>query len=134
VDSYPQDIYDDNPGRHSRLQVLTMKIILLLPIVFATGCSSFQASNYVNRNTPYGNHIEATGRAADLAASANRSNNCPSCTQSGSTQSGTDQQASNNHEYRDEQNIMQVITRSAIHTLNTEIQNEINDAIRKAFD
>lgn len=39
------------------------------------GCSTFQPSHYTNYNTPNGNHVVASGRAADNAAFSNTSHN-----------------------------------------------------------
>lgn len=107
-----------------------MKIVFALVLsVFVVGCSSFQPSTYENRNTPYGNEVVATGRAADNAASANQSMNCPSCTMTGRTQSGN---------YRSQNGTRQPdylagIGNSAVNTAVSEISNEINQAIRDAF-
>ena len=64
------------------------KAILLLAIgVMLSGCGTI-GSRYENTNTPYGNNVVATGRAAAFAASANTSHNCPSCAVSGQSWSG----------------------------------------------
>ena len=58
-----------------------MKVVLVIALVMLGGCSSFQESHYSNTSTPEGNVVVATGRAADVAAAANTTHNCPSCSQ-----------------------------------------------------
>ena len=104
---------------------------LLVLVGVLSGCTSFQESTYVNYNTPYGNMFQATGQAADRAASAITSNNCRSCTQG-------EQIVAADHsgvvDYWENQDMMHNITQSAWYTLGYEISNEINTAIRRAFD
>jgi hypothetical protein len=50
-----------------------MKYFSVIIILLFMGCSTFQPSKYTNYNTPNGNVVEATGAAAEAAASANTS-------------------------------------------------------------
>ena len=63
------------------------KLILIAALLLLSGCAAWNTpSTYSNHNTPNGNVVTAQGRAAENAASANTSHNCPSCAR-GNTQS-----------------------------------------------
>ena len=58
----------------SKLIFVTALLLVL------SGCAAWNTpSTYSNHNTPTGNVVIAKGRAAENAASANTSYNCPSC-------------------------------------------------------
>lgn len=106
-----------------------MKKLLIGLSLLMVGCSSFQPSTYENRNTPYGNEVIATGRAADNAGNANQSMNCPSCAVSGRTQNGN-YRTQYGHSKPD---YVTSIGNSAVNTAASEISNELNSQIREAF-
>jgi hypothetical protein len=101
-----------------------VKSLMLFGVLVVSGCSSFQASHYENRSTAAGTVVTATGKAAEVAAAANTSHNCPSCASGPSSASRTTQQ----------QNQVERVVTSAIDTTSYEISRTINDAIRGLFD
>lgn len=67
-----------------------MRSLLLLGGIFlASGCTTFESSTYENKSTKEGTVVTATGRAAEVAAGANTSHNCPSCGSEDSGASGS---------------------------------------------
>ena len=62
-------------------------IFIAATLLALSGCAAWNTpSTYSNHNTPNGNVVTAQGRAAENAASANTSYNCPSC--AGGTRTG----------------------------------------------
>ena len=109
---------------------MTKIILMSFVILSGSACSTFQESHYTNYNTPYGNVVHATGRAADNAALVNTSSNCPSCAVIGSHSAQSPQSV----DYRRKQGFVQEITESALRTFSSEVRQEIDQAIRGAFD
>ena len=74
---------EDLPGEIIMPKLTVIAALLLM----LSACAAWNTpSTYSNHNTPTGNVVTAQGRAAENAASANTSHNCPSCAR-GSTQS-----------------------------------------------
>jgi uncharacterized protein (UPF0333 family) len=109
-----------------------VQLLTLVFLIISSGCSSFQTSNYVNYNTPYGNVIKASGRAADNAAQANNSYNCPSCTMSSYFIPGQSGRKNNNN-YTKQSTYLNDISQSTIRTLSNEVTRSINEAMRDSF-
>jgi len=95
------------------------------------GCSTFEPSTYENRSTKDGNVVTATGKAADVAAGANTSHNCPSCADD--QESDALPQDANQAPSKIEKSTERIAD-SATDTLTDEVSREINEAIRDAFD
>jgi uncharacterized protein YceK len=102
------------------------KLIIVISILVLGGCSSFQSSNYSNRNTPYGNQIEATGAAATAAASVNTSHY------------GTTKNFSSPHSNSNSTNSFQKFVEPTVDTIvsttRSELNREIQNAIRSVFE
>ena len=113
-----------------KMKIINVAIVIFL-FLTTSGCSTFQSSNYTNYNTPYGNVVKASGRAADNAALANTSYNCPSCAING--QSGGNSRGGKSSNYNRQATYLHTITESAIRTLSNEVTSSINDAIRDSF-
>ena len=111
----------------------TMKICSGLTFValLASGCSMFEPSAYENRSTKDGNVVTATGRAAEGAASANTSHNCPTCAPNGSA--GGSGSTSNQPRSRTQESTDRIVN-STGDTLSSEISRGVNQAIREVFD
>ncbi len=105
------------------------KILIVWSILSIAGCSSFQPSKYENTSTAAGNVVIATGRAADNAASANTTYNCPSCVYS----NGNRTQYGNRGSQNRSTGYIARIGNSAVNTAVGELSNEINNSIRDAF-
>jgi hypothetical protein len=57
-----------------------MHAVLFLCLLMLGGCATWTTpSTYSNYSTPTGNIVQAKGQAAQYAAAANTSYNCPSC-------------------------------------------------------
>ena len=110
-----------------------MKICSVLTFValLVSGCSIFEPSAYENRSTKDGNVVTATGRAAEGAASANTSHNCPTCAPNGSV--GGSGSTSNQPRSRTQESTDRIVN-SAGDTLSSEISRGVNQAIRDVFD
>ena len=110
-----------------------MKNIFLIfcSLAYLAGCSTFESSTYENRSTEDENVVTATGKAAEVAAGANTSHNCPSCsTEPSGAGASTGSQAPQS---KVEESTARVVD-SATDTLTSEISNEVNQSIRKIFD
>lgn len=97
-------------------------------LVLLAGC---QTSTYENRSTKDENVVTATGKAAEVAAGANTSHNCPSCEEDNATSSSAPRSKPSPSK-TDES--LERITDSAIDTLTTEVSQEINKTIRNVFE
>lgn len=106
-------------------------LFLFLSIFFLSGCSSLESSTYENRSTKDETVVTASGKAAEVAAGANTSHNCPSCAPD-STQGGGSS-SSNEPKSKVEESTDRIFD-SATNTLTSEISNEVNQSIRKIFD
>ena len=102
-----------------------------LSALLVSGCSIFEASAYENRSTKDGNVVTATGRAAEGAASANTSHNCPTCAPNGSV--GGSGSTSNQPRSRTQESTDRIVN-SAGDTFSSEISRGVNQAIRDVFD
>ena len=91
----------------------------------------FEPSTYQNKSTKDGNVVTATGRAAEGAASANTSHNCPTCAPNGSA--GGSGSTSNQPTTRTQESTNRIVT-GASDTLTNEISQGVNQAIRDVFD
>jgi len=91
----------------------------------------FESSNYSVYNTPYGTRVVATGDAADNAALANSSYNCPSCAVSGNNRGGGYIPYSQRPKAR--QNGSNKLVDGAMQTFSNELSYTINNSIRDAF-
>ena len=100
-----------------------------LSALLVSGCSMFEPSAYENRSTKDGNVVTATGRAAEGAASANTSHNCPTCAPNASAGGST----SNQPRSRTQESTDRIVT-GASDTLTNEISQGVNQAIRDVFD
>ena len=106
------------------------KKILVGAVLLLGGCTTFESSTYENRSTKEGTVVTATGRAAEVAAGANTSHNCPTCVSStarspGATGSATQTQVDKAGER---------ITTSAINRFSYRIEQAINEGIDDLFD
>ena len=109
-----------------------MKTVLsTIVISFALGaCSSLESSTYENRSTKDETVVTATGKAAEVAAGANTSHNCPSCGPDSPSGSASTQDPPKT---KVEESADKIAT-SAGDTLTNEISQEVNKTIRKIFD
>lgn len=108
-----------------------MRLLLLLGGIFlASGCTTFESSTYDNKSTKEGTVVTATGRAAEVAAEANTSHNCPTCAPPTSTSPSTTSNATQTQ--IDEAG--QRITNSAINRFSYRIERAINRGIDNIFD
>jgi len=105
--------------------------ILTFTLLIGGGCSTLESSTYQNRSTGSGNAVIATGRAAEAAASANTSHNCPTCVSNENAKGSVS--APNQRKRRAEESTNWIVT-SAGDTLNSEISQGVNQAIRDMFD
>ena len=104
-----------------------MKNAFALTLILTTvGCSTFQPSTYENRSTGEQTVITATGRAADNAAAASTSHNCPTCT--GSAQGSVGGYTTTRSPTPSEQ-----LLNSATNITVQELTWRLNDLIREAF-
>ena len=96
-----------------------------------TVLTACQTSTYENRSTKDENVVTATGKAAEVAAGANTSHNCPSCADGDTpTSGGKDTETPTS---KAEQSIDR-ITDSAIDTATNEASRAVNEVIRDIFD
>lgn len=98
-----------------------------------SGCSSLQPSHYTNYNTPYGNVVEASGRAANNAAWVNESFNSPSDAVSGGHGYGGSHGGSHPYDYTPERDFVGEVTERALDSFGRELGYSIDRSIRKAF-
>jgi PBP1b-binding outer membrane lipoprotein LpoB len=107
-----------------------MKNIIMIIVIglFLGGCSLVQPSKYSNYNSPHGNQIEATGKAATAAASVNTS------------YYGTTKNFSSSYynSYNRSTNSLQKIIDPTINTIlsttRSELNKEVQNAIRSVFE
>jgi hypothetical protein len=95
-----------------------------------SGCSMFEPSTYENKSTKDGNVVTATGKAAEGAASANTSHNCPTCAPNGSAGGSG---STSNQPTRTQESTNRIVT-GASDTLTNEISQGVNQAVRDVFD
>ena len=105
--------------------------ILAFVALVVSGCSMFEPSTYENKSTKDGNVVTATGKAAEGAASANTSHNCPTCAPNASA--GGSGSTSNQPRSRTQESTDRIVN-SAGDTLSSEISRGVNQAIRHVFD
>ena len=103
--------------------------VLAMPIALGA-CSSLESSTYENRSTKDETVVTATGKAAEVAAGANTSHNCPSCGPDSPSGSASTQDPP---QTKVEESTDKILT-SAGDTLTNEISQEVNKTIRKIFD
>ena len=110
-----------------------MRICMIITVaaLVVSGCSMFEPSTYENKSTKDGNVVTATGKAAEGAASANTSHNCPTCAPNGSA--GGSGSTSNQPRSRTQESTDRIVT-GASDTLTNEISQGVNQAIRDVFD
>lgn len=97
-------------------------------LVLLAGC---QTSTYENRSTKDENVVTATGKAAEVAAGANTSHNCPSCsTDEASGETRNPQQAPPS---KAEESVER-ITDSAIDTFSNNVEQVVNEQINDLFN
>ena len=106
-------------------------LLMACSLAYLAGCSALESSTYENRSTKDENVVTATGKAAEVAAGANTSHNCPSCTD-GSPAAGASS-TPGAPQSKVEESTDQIVT-SATDTLTNEISREVNQSIRKIFD
>lgn len=108
-----------------------MRSLLLLGGIFlASGCTTFESSTYENKSTKEGTVVTATGRAAEVAAGANTSHNCPTCVSSTSRSPGTTGSATQTQVDKAGERI----TNSAINRFSYRIEQAINEGIDDLFE
>ena len=108
-----------------------MRSLLLLGGIFlASGCTTFESSTYENKSTKEGTVVTATGRAAEVAAGANTSHNCPTCAPTTSTSASTTSSATQTQVDKAGERI----TNSAINRFSYRIEIAINEGIDALFE
>lgn len=105
--------------------------LMIISITYLTGCSTLESSTYENRSTGDENVVTATGKAGEVAAGANTSHNCPSCSAESSDMGATTASRAPQSAVEDSKD---QIVNSATDTLTSEISREVNQSIRKIFD
>ena len=113
------------------IHVMRIYAVLAFTLLIESGCSTLEPSTYQNRSTGSGNDVIATGRAAEAAASANTSHNCPTCVSNENAKGSVS--APNQRKTRVEESTNWIVT-SAGDTLSSEISQGVNQAIRDVFD
>ena len=113
------------------LHIVRACAAVVFSALLASGCSMFEPSTYENNSTKDGNAVTATGKAAEGAANANTSHNCPSCAPNGSA--GGSVSTSNQPRTRTQESTDRIVN-SAGDTLSSEISRGVNQAIRDVFD
>ena len=113
------------------IHVMRIYAVLAFTLLIESGCSTLESSTYQNRSTGSGNDVIATGRAAEAAASANTSHNCPTCVSNENAKGSVS--APNQRKRRAEESTNRIVT-SAGDTLSSEISQGVNQAIRDMFD
>ena len=106
------------------------KKMLVGAVLLLGGCTTFESSTYENRSTKEGTVVTATGRAAEVAAGANTSHNCPTCAPTTSTSASTTSSATQTQV----DTAGERITNSAINRVSYRIEQAINDGIDDLFD
>jgi cytoskeletal protein RodZ len=104
-----------------------LRAVMLGLLVLLASC---QSSTYENRSTKDENVVTATGKAAEVAAGANTSHNCPSCSAdeaSGETRSPQQAPPSKAEES------VERITDSAIDTFSNNVEQVVNEQINDLF-
>ena len=113
------------------LHIVRAFTAVVFSALLASGCSMFEPSTYENKSTKDGNVVTATGKAAEGAASANTSHNCPTCAPNGSA--GGSGSTSNQPRSRTQESTDRIVN-SAGDTFSSEISRGVNQAIRDVFD
>ena len=106
------------------------KKMLVGAVLLLGGCTTFESSTYEHRSTKEGTVVTATGRAAEVAAGANTSHNCPTCAPTTSTPAITTSSSTQTHV--DEAG--KRIASSAINRFSYRIERAINEGIDDIFD